>query len=282
MNRAIDWFARNGVAANLLMLVLLLGGGAAALTTVQEVFPEFSLDAVQIQVPYPGGSPEEVEQSIVRRIEDRIEGVEGIDRVLGTATENVGVVTAELKRGTDLSRARTDIKSEVDRITAFPEEAEEPIVTEVTNRQQALQIALYGDGSDRTLKELAQQVKNDLTQDPQISFIQIGGVRDYEISVEVSRTDLRKYGMTLGQVSGLVRQSSLDLPGGTIETEGEEITVRTEGQNYTQTDFEDIVLLTREDGTTLRLGEVAQIEDGFDENADLITRFNGTPAAVLN
>jgi multidrug efflux pump subunit AcrB len=152
----------------------------------------------------------------------------------------------------------------------------------VTNRQQALQIALYGDGSDRTLKELAQQVKNDLTQDPQISFIQIGGVRDYEISVEVSRTDLRKYGMTLGQVSGLVRQSSLDLPGGTIETEGEEITVRTEGQNYTQTDFEDIVLLTREDGTTLRLGEVAQIEDGFDENADLITRFNGTPAAVLN
>jgi multidrug efflux pump subunit AcrB len=282
MNRAIDWFARNGVAANLLMLLLLLGGGAAAFTTVQEVFPEFSLDSVQIQVTYPGGSPEEVEQSIVRRIEDRIEGVEGIDRVLGTATENAGVVTAELKRGTDLSRARTDIKSEVDRITSFPEEAEEPIVTEVTNRQQALQVALYGDGSDRTLKELAEQVKNDLTQDPQISFIQIGGVRDYEISVEVSRTDLRKYGMTLGQVSGLVRQSSLDLPGGTIETEGEEITVRTEGQNYTQKDFEDIVLLTRTDGTKLRLGEVAQVEDGFDENADLITRFNGKPAAILN
>ena len=282
MNRAIEWFARNGVAANLLMLLLLLGGGAAAYTTVQEVFPEFSLDSVQIQVAYPGGSPEEVEQSIVRRIEDRIEGVEGIDRILGTATENAGVVTAELKRGTDLARARTDIKSEVDRITAFPEEAEEPIVTEVTNRQQALQVALYGDASERSLKELAQRVKDDLTQDPQISFIQIGGVRDYEISVEVARADLRKYGLTLGQVSGLVRQGSLDLPGGSIETEGEEITVRTEGQNYTQQDFEDIILLTRDDGTKVRLGEVAEVEDGFDENADLITRFNGKPAAILN
>jgi len=282
MNRAIDWFARNGVAANLLMLILLLGGGAAAFTTVQEVFPEFSLDSVQIQVTYPGGSPEEVEQSIVRRIEDRIEGVEGIDRILGTATENNGVVTAELKRGTDLSRARTDIKSEVDRITAFPEEAEQPIVTEVTNRQQALQIALYGNASERTLKELAQRVKDDLTQNPQISFVRVGGVRDYEISVEVSRESLRKHGMTLAQVSRIVREGSLDLPGGSVETEEEEIVIRTEGQNYTKTDFEDIVALTRSDGTKVRLGEITEIEDGFAENSDLITRFNGEPAAILN
>jgi multidrug efflux pump subunit AcrB len=282
MNKVIDWFARNGVAANLLMLLILLGGFGAASTTVQEVFPEFSLDAVQIRVTYPGGSPEEVEQSIVRRIEDRIEGVEGIDRILGTAGENVGLVTAELKRGTDLSRARTDIKSEVDRITAFPVQAEEPIVTEVTNRQQALQIALYGDASERVLKELSERVKNDLTQDPQISFIQLSGVRDYEISVEMSREALRSYGLTLGRVAQLVREGSLDLPGGNIETAEEEITIRTEGQNYTKTDFEDIVLLTRPDGTKLQLGDVASVEDGFDENSDLITRFNGKPAAILN
>ena len=282
MNRAIDWFARNGVAANLLMLLLLLGGGAAAFTTAQEVFPEFSLDSVQIQVTYPGGSPEEVEQSIVRRIEDRIEGVEGIDRILGTATENAGVVTAELKRGTDLSRARTDIKSEVDRITAFPEEAEQPIVTEVTNRQQALQVALYGDASERTLKELAQRVKDDLTRDPQISFVRMGGVRDYEMSVEVSRENLRRYGLTLGEVSRIVREGSLDLPGGSVETETEEVTIRTEGQNYTKNDFENIVALTRGDGTKVRLGDIAEVQDGFAENSDLITRFNGEPAAILN
>ncbi|WP_263784772.1 efflux RND transporter permease subunit [Salinibacter grassmerensis] len=282
MNRAIDWFARNGVAANLLMVLLLIGGGAAAFTTVQEVFPEFSLDSVQIQVTYPGGSPEEVEQSIVRRIEDRIEGVEGIDRILGTATENAGVVTAELKRGTDLSRARTDIKSEVDRITAFPEEAEQPIVTEVTNRQQALQIALYGDASERTLKELAQRVKDDLTRNPQISFVRIGGVRDYEISVEASREALRKHGMSLAELSQIVREGSLDLPGGSVETDEEEIVIRTEGQNYTKQDFEDIVALTRDDGTKVRLGEIVNVRDGFAENSDLITRFNGEPAAILN
>ena len=282
MNRVIDWFARNGVAANLLMLLILFGGVAAAATTVQEVFPEFSLDSVQIRVAYPGGSPEEVEESIVRRIEDRIEGVEGLDRIVATASENNGVVTAELKRGTDLSRARTDIKQEVDRITAFPEGAEEPVVTEVSNRQQALQIALYGNASNRVLKELAERVKNDLTQDPQISFIQVSGVRDYEISVEVSRETLRQYGMTLGEVSRLVRQGSLDLPGGTIDTQGEEITIRTEGQNYTKSDFEDIVVRSQGDGTKVRLGDIAQVEDGFAENADLITRFNGKPAAVLN
>ncbi|WP_103029345.1 efflux RND transporter permease subunit [Salinibacter altiplanensis] len=282
MNRAIDWFARNGVAANLLMLLLLLGGGAAAVTTVQEVFPEFSLDQVQIQVTYPGGSPEEVEQSIVRRIEDRIEGVEGIDRILGTATENAGVVTAELKRGTDLGRARTDIKSEVDRITAFPEEAEQPIVTEVTNRQQALQVALYGDAGERTMKELAQRVKDDLTRDPQISFVRIGGVRDYEVSVEVSREALRRHGMSLAEVSRVVRTGSLDLPGGSVETDAEEIVIRTEGQNYTGQDFADIVALTRDDGTKVRLGDMAEIQDGFAENSDLITRFNGKPAAILN
>ncbi len=281
MNRAIDWFARNGVAANLLMLLLLIGGGAAAMTTIQEVFPEFSLDAVEVRVTYPGASPEEVEDAIVQRVEDRVESVEGIDRILSTAAENVGVVTAELKRGTDAARARTEIKQEVDRITAFPDEAEEPVVTEITGRNQALQVALYGDASPRVVKELAQQVQDDLTQTPEISFIQVSGVRDYEISVEVSRKTLRSYGLSLAQVARIVREESLDLPGGSVETGSEEITIRTEGQNYTKTDFEDIILLSRSDGANVQLGDVATAVDGFDQNSDLITRFNGEPAALL-
>jgi len=282
MNRAIEWFARNGVAANLLMLLLLIGGGIAAVTTVQEPFPEFSLEAIQIRVTYPGGSPQEVEASIVRRIEDRIESVEGIDRVLGTASESVGIVTAELKLGTDVTEARNDIKQEVDRITAFPEDAEEPIVTALENRQQALQVALYGDGDPRVLKEMAEQLKEELLQYPELSFIQIAGVRDYQVSIEVSRETLREYGLTLGQVSQLVRQGSLDLPGGSVETEGEEITIRTMGQNYTKQDFEDIVLVSQNDGTTIQLGDIARVVDGFDPNADLITRFNRENTAILN
>jgi len=282
MNRAIEWFARNGVAANLLMLFLLIGGGVAAVTTVKETFPEFSLDAIQVRVTYPGGSPQEVEESIVRRIEDRIESVEGIDRVLGTASENAGVVTAELKLGTDVTRARNDIKQEVDRITSFPPESEEPIVTELENRQQALQIALYGDGDARVLKEMAEQLKDDLIQYPEISFIQVIGVRDYEISIEVPRETLREYGLTLAQVSALVRQGSLDLPGGSIETDEEEITIRTKGQNYTKQDFEDLIIVSQSDGSTVRLGDIASVEDGFDQNSDLITRFNSENTAILN
>ena len=280
MNRAIDWMARNGVAANLLMIFLTVIGVLSAVTVVQEVFPEFSLDAVQVRVEYPGSSPEEIEQSIVQRVEDRIEGIEGIDRITATAAENFGVVTAELKRGFDVSEVRDDIKQEVDRITAFPQDAEEPTVAELTNRQQAIQIALYGDVSERTLKEAAKRLDNELTAYPIISLIEIDGVRDYEISVEVSRDALRAHNLTLAEVAALVRQGSLDLPGGEIETREEQILIRTEGQNYTKQDFEDIVLLSRNDGTTVRLGDVARVEDGF-EDSELITRFNGQPAAFL-
>ena len=282
MNRVIDWFARNGVAANLLMMLLLLGGGLAATTIVQENFPEFSLDAVEVRVRYPGASPEDVEDAIIRRIEDRVEAVEGIDRILATAAENVGVVTVELYRGTDLDRARTDIKSEVDRITAFPDEAEEPVVSEVTNREQVLQVALHGDAPLRGLREATQQAENDLTLTPAVSYVQMDGVPDEEISIEVSRNALRAHGLTLGEVSRRVREGSLDLPGGSIETADEEITIRTEGQNYTQPEFEDIVLLSRTDGTNVRLGDVATVVDGFDTNSDLITRFDGEPAVLLN
>jgi multidrug efflux pump subunit AcrB len=281
MDRAIAWFARHGVAANLLMLLLLLGGVVAASTVVQENFPEFSLDAVEVRVRYPGASPEDVEDAIVRRIEDPVEGVEGIDRILSTAAENVGVVTVELNRGTDLSRARTDIKSEVDRITAFPEAAEEPVVTEVTSREQVLQVALHGDAPLHILKDLAQQAENALSRRPRISYVRIDGVPDEEISIEVSRDALHKYGLTLGEVARRVRSGSLDLPGGSIETSDEEITIRTEGQNYTAPEFEELILRSRRDGATVRLGEVATVVDGFDQNSDLITRFDGEPAALL-
>lgn len=282
MNRVIDWFARHGVAANLLMIVLLVSGGVAATTVVQENFPEFSLDAVEVRVRYPGASPEDVEETILQRIEDQIEGTEGIDRILSTAAENVGVVTVELNRGTDLARARSEIKSDVDRISAFPDGAEEPVVTEVTNREQVLQIAVHGNASLRVLKEVADRIEGDLSRTPSISFVQRSGVPDEEISITVSRDALRAYRMTLAEISRRVRQGSLDLPGGSVETGSEEITIRTEGQNYTKQDFEDIVLLSQSDGGSVRLGDLATVRDAFDPNADLVTRFDGRPAALVN
>jgi len=280
MARIISWMAQNGVAANLLFVLIFLIGTISAFTIVQEVFPEFSLDVVQVQVEYPGGSPEEVEQSIVQRIEDRVQGIEGIDRILATASENFGIVSIELQRGADAAQVRDEVKQEVDRITTFPDEAEEPTVTELSNRRQVLQVALYGDTSERTLKEAAKRLERELQRYPELSLLEITSVRAYEISIELDRDALRQYGLTLGEVAAIVRQSSLDLAGGELESDNEQILVRTEGQNYTGADFEEIIIRSRPDGTQLRLADVATVVDGF-EDSELITRFNGERVALV-
>jgi multidrug efflux pump subunit AcrB len=272
--------ARNPVAANLLMFVIVLIGVVSMTRIPQETLPEASLDAIQVRMAYPGASPEAVEEGIVRRIEEQIETVEGIRRITAVAAENVGVVTAELKLGTDVASTLDEIKSEIDRITSFPVDAEEPEVRELVNRRQVIQLAMHGPVPERTLKELADRVKDDLTAMDEISYVRTNGVRDYEIAIEVSREALRAYGLSLPQVALAVRRGSMDLPGGLLRTEGEEILVRTSGQNYTGRDFSEIVLLARPDGAAVRLGDVARVTDGF-EDADLVTRFDGNPAVLV-
>jgi multidrug efflux pump subunit AcrB len=280
MRGAIAWMARNGVAANLLMVFIGVSGVFAIFNIPQEIFPEFSLEAIQVRVEYPGASPEEVEQSIVQRVEEQIGGISGVRRVSSSASENVGVVLAELALGTDVSEALDEIKAEVDRITSFPVDAEEPEVTALEARSQAMQIAVHGAVPERTLKELANRVKDDLSSLPEISLVRVSGVRAYEISIEVSKDALRRYGLTLQEISGAVRRGSLDLPGGSVETDREEILVRVEGQNYTRADFEDIVVRAEPNGATLRVGDVADVSDGF-EDADLISTYDGENTAFV-
>ena len=280
LGRPVAYMARNGVAANLLMVGLLAAGLAALTQIVVEVFPEFSLDAVQITVVYPGATPEEVEESIVEKIEEQVEGVEGVKEITATAAEGLGAVTVELDLNTDISRALDDIKSQVDQIQTFPAEAEEPEVAELTNRQSVMRIALYGDVDERALKEIAYRAEDELSQLDAVSFVQTDAVRDYEVSVEVSASALRAYGLSLPLVAQRVRQSSLDLSAGNVETSEEEVRIRTLGQNYTQGDFEDIVLVASPDGATVRLGDVATVVDAF-EDTDLATRYNGRPAAFV-
>ena len=280
LGRPVAYMARNGVAANLLMVGLLAAGLAALTQIVVEVFPEFSLDAVQITVVYPGATPEEVEESIVEKIEEQVEGVEGVKEITATAAEGLGAVTVEMDRTADISRALDDIKSQVDQIQTFPAEAEEPEVAELTNRQSVMRIALYGDVDERALKEIAYRAEDELSQLDAVSFVQTDAVRDYEVSVEVSEQALRAYGISLPLVAQRVRQSSLDLSAGNVETSEEEVRIRTLGQNYTQQDFENIVLVATPDGATVRLGDVATVVDEF-EDTDLATRYNGQPAAFV-
>ena len=177
--------ARNGVAANLLMVFLLVAGLFSLSTIVQEVFPEFSMDTIQISVQYPGATPEEIEESIVQRIEERIKAVEGVKEITANASENVGSVSAEITIDADVSRVLDDIKAEVDRIITFPDETERPEVQEITNRQSALRIALYGDVTERALKEVAFRVEEELAALPEITYVETSGVRNYEISIEI-------------------------------------------------------------------------------------------------
>ncbi|MCL7971855.1 MAG: efflux RND transporter permease subunit, partial [marine benthic group bacterium] len=229
---------------------------------------------------YLGASPEEVEEGIIQRIEERVESIEGVSQINSTASEGVGVVFIELNLGENTGKRLDEIKAEVDRITTFPADAEKPEVTEVASRNRVIEIAVTGDVPEKTLKELANRIKDDLSSMPDISYVQVVGVRDYEISIEVSNDVLRSYGLSLDQVAMAVRQASLDLPGGRVDTADEEILVRIKGQKYDRDDFAGIIVRGARDGSTLRLDQIATIKDGF-QDADLISLYNGQPAAFV-
>ena len=280
MKAPVSWMAKNHVAANLLMGFIMLSGLFAMMQTKKETFPEMSLDQVQIQVPYLGATPAEVEDAVCKRIEERVRGLEGVRRVRSTAAEGMGVVSIELERGADMDKLLDDIKNEIDRIDTFPAEIEEPVIKELTRRNQAIDVVLYGDVEEKALKVAAELVRDDLRSSGVISQVELKGVRVDEIAIEVSEEALRRYGLTFAQVANAVRRTSIDLPAGSVESEDGAILLRTQGLMRSGREYEEVVVLTRPDGTALKLKDVATVVDGF-EDTDLVSRFNGQPAAVV-
>ncbi len=276
------WFVHNHVAANLLMISLLVSGFVLALTMRVEIFPEIDPRTVTVTVPYPGSTPDEVEESINRRVEEAITGIEGIKKIRSVAAEGVGTVTAELDDHVDDREILDDIKTAVEAIQDFPpEDAEDEEIVDTSPKRFVITIALYGDVSERALRELAYRVRDDLTSQHGISIADVTGVRDYEIGVEVSEASLRKFSLTFNEVAEAIRQFSINLPGGTIRSEAGEILLRTDHQAYDQSDFEKIVLRTNSDGTVLNLDDVATVNDGF-KAVDELSLFNGRPAAFVD
>ncbi len=280
MNGAIRWMARNHVAANLLMLVFIVGGVLLGFSIKQEVFPEISLDMIQVSVAYPGAGPEEVEEGVLLKIEENLTGVDGIKEIKSVAAEGFGTVTAEVDTDADPDQVLADIKSEVDRITTFPEDAEEPVITKLLNRHEVISVVVYGDASERALREQAERVRDDLLAYPQITQVDLGGVRPYQITVEISEEQLRRYGLTLEGVANRIRLASLDLPGGTVKADGGDILIRTKERRYTGAEYRDLIIRTLADGTRVRLGDIATVKDDFAE-VDLTSRFDGKPAAMV-
>ena len=281
MNGMIDWFARNPVAANLLMVFLIVSGLIGLFNVRGETFPEIELDMVSIQVPYLGAAPEEVEEGVCIRIEEAIQGIDGIEQITSMANEGAASVLVEVALGADTRRVLDDIKTNVDAIETFPEETEKPIITELLARFRVADIAVSGQTDEFTLKAIAERVRDELASLPEISLVEFASARPYEISIEVSEETLRRHGLTFDDVATAVRRSSLDLPGGSVRAESGEILLRTIGQAYRGAEFEQLVLLARADGTRLRLGDVATVVDGFAET-DQFGRFDGEPTILVS
>ena len=281
MKGMIAWFARNTVAANLMMAFIVMSGLVAVTTVREEVFPEIELDRINIQVAYLGAAPEEVEDAVTIRIEEAIQGIDGIKQIQSTAAEGMGTVTIELELGADARKVVDEVKSSVDAITTFPVETEKPIIRELTSRMQVTDIAVSGDVDLFTLKAATERVRDDLSAIPGITQVDIVSAPPYEISIEVSEVALRRHGLTFDQIADAVRRSSLDLPGGSVRTEGGEILLRTIGQAYRGEEYENLVLWTRPDGSRLRVGDVATVVDGFAET-DQFARFDGTPTMMVS
>jgi len=273
----IAWMAGNSVAANLMMVVLLVGGLILGLQIKQEVFPEFSEDTVSVTVSYPGASPEEVEQGIVLAVEEAVRGLDGVKEVTAIASEGSATVTIEALKGTNLSQLAQDVKSEVDGITSFPEEAEDPKVSEASNTRQVLSVMIYGNQPETTLRTLAEQLREQLLTDPGVTQVELAEVSDLQISIEVPQAKLRAHNLTLKDVAERLEEAAVDVPGGGIKAESGEILVRMKEKRDYARDFARTPVVTGSDGTQVLLEDIATVTDGF-EDEDIITTYNGLPA----
>tara|TARA_Y100001934_G_scaffold72631_1_gene90315 strand:+ start:1562 stop:4762 length:3201 start_codon:yes stop_codon:yes gene_type:complete len=280
MNGPIRWMIRNRVTANLLMVFILVAGSFGAISLRKQVFPEFSPELINISVAYPGASPIEVEEAIVVPTEAALESIDEVEEVNATASQNLAVVTAELRSGVDKQRVLDEVKSAIDRIRTFPVQIERPIVNLASPRSQVIQLVLSGNVGERALKVLAKEARDDLIALGAISDVQISGARDYELSIEVSSDVLDAYGFSLSQLATIVRRESLELSGGEIETRDGRVLLRTQGRNETSEDFRDIVVLAEADGTEVLLSDIATVTDGF-ADSDLAATFNGQRAVVV-
>jgi multidrug efflux pump subunit AcrB len=281
MKGMIEWFARNGVAANLLMMGI-IGAGFFALSTSipTEVFPDFELDTVEIGVEYRGATPAETEESVVIKIEEAIQDLVGIEEITSSSAEGAGAVTVQVAKGYEPREVLDDIKNRVDAINTFPDETENPTIRVAARKSAVITVVLSGELSERDLRQLGEVVRDEITRLPGVTQAEVSAVRPYEIAIEVSEKTLREYGLTLSAVSRAISDSSVDLPAGSVRTQGGEILLRTKGQAYVAKDFKNIVLVTRDDGTRLTVGDIAVVKDDFEETP-LYAGFNGSRCVLI-
>lgn len=266
MNNLLAAFAKNTVFANIVLVLIFIAGILATSQMIRESFPEFSVDMITVTVAYPGADPEEVEEGVSAKIEEAIESVEGIKLYTTKSSEGIASVTIEVKNGFDVTKVLDKVKSQVDAISSFPVDAENPVISEVIHKDVVMLLSLRGDIPERQMKEWGERIKDEVKLLPEVSQVEVYGTREYEISIELSEEKLKQYNLTFDQVAAAVKQSSMNLAGGTLRTAEEEIRIRTIGRKYTGKELAEIVVIATENGNIITLDQVATIDDGFEEN----------------
>ncbi|MEJ2445270.1 MAG: efflux RND transporter permease subunit [Exilibacterium sp.] len=277
----IAWFARNSVAANLLMVTLLVCGLLSLTLRIPlEVFPSLDPDVISVNVTLRGATPQETEEGIAIWVEEAVQDLEGIEKITSRSTEGSATISIEVDSRYDPRELLADIKSRVDAINTFPVNAEKPVISLATRRHEVISLAVAGRYSEQEVRAQAERVRDDLLRIPGITQVELDSVRPYEIAIEVSKNTLRTYGLSLADISQAVTNSSLDLSAGDIKTEAGDIVIRAKGQAYRRSDFGNIVVLTQSDGSLVRIGDIAAVLDGFEESP-FRSRFNGKLAAFV-
>lgn len=278
----IEWFARNSVAANLLMLVIVVVGVLSASRLIPlEVFPSFEVDAVSVSTVLRGATPKSVEDTLTNRIEDAVNDLEGIKEINSTSSEGLSSVVIQVASGYEKRRLLNNIKLRIDALNTLPIDAENPVVSLISDNRGVLQVAVLGDVDYKTLRNVAESVREDLLATPEITLVDLLGVADYEISVEIHPEVLDQYNLSLSDVSLAIGQGSVDVSAGNIKTIDGDILVRTDGQAYTQAEFASIPIVTQLGADPVLLSDIATVTDGF-EDEQIETVFNGSPAVMMD
>ncbi|MBL4660015.1 MAG: efflux RND transporter permease subunit [Alcanivoracaceae bacterium] len=277
----ISWFARNHVAANLLMISIIFIGLLSLNTRIPlEVFPSIELDIINISTNLPGATPTETEQGITIRLEESISDLEGIESISSRSSEGSSRVSVELSDGYDTQVILNEIKNRVDAINTFPNDMEKPLISKSIRRREVISVVVSGDVTEQELRQISDQVRDDIAAIDGITQVFLENVRPFEIAIEVNQDTLREYAITIDQIAAAINNNSLDLSAGNIKSSAGDILIRTQGQAYQQHQFENIIIRNSADGSLLRLGDIAKINDSFEEQA-IFTRFNGQRAMEI-
>ena len=281
MEKLIRWFVNNKVVSNLLMILIIITGATAIPMLKMEVFPEIDLNIINVTAVYPGATPTDVEEAICIKIEERLQGLDGVKKVTSNASENVGNINIEIISGQDPNEMLDKIKAKVDAIDTFPENVEKPICRKIAGSNPVISVAVHGDLDDNSLNKLTEDIKDEIDGLPEVTFTSIVADLENEIKINIKESALRKYNLSFQQIARSIQEWSLNMPSGTIKTQDGEILIRSNNQGYTVYDFSKIPVIINPNGSIVYLGDISEIKDTFSDQFELDFQFNGGKANLI-